>query len=157
MRIYILRHGAAEPNSSIGDQGRRLIPEGKEKIRGVARFIRGKINPSLILSSPYIRAVETARIFGQEIGYTGKIEETPLLTPEYAIEKTIIGLKSFENNEILLVGHNPHLSELTAGIVSDGSLHFAMKKAALAGVEFKDSIRQGSGFLLWIVTAGLCE
>jgi len=157
MRLYVFRHGAAERTSPGGDPGRRLVPKGREKTYCVAQFVKKKINPEVIISSPYIRAVETARVIADAIGFRKKIEEAQCLTPGSDILDTIAELQAYKEDEILIVGHNPHLSELISELVSNGSLRFDMKKAALAAIDFDESIRQGNGYLLWILTSGLCE
>ena len=72
MQIYLLRHGIAEDGTP--DSDRALTAEGREKLRRVlARARSADVAPTLILSSPYRRAVETADVAVDLLGYEGKV------------------------------------------------------------------------------------
>jgi phosphohistidine phosphatase len=78
VQIYLLRHGIAE--DSTPDSERALTAEGREKLRRVlARARSADVTPSLILSSPYRRAIETAEIAVEVLGYQGKVVKTRAL------------------------------------------------------------------------------
>ena len=86
MQLYIVRHGIAidrEDPKSPSDPERYLTPEGLRKTREVARgFASLKISPDVFLSSPYVRAVQTAEIFAEETKFSkSKIKQTDLLLP----------------------------------------------------------------------------
>ena len=81
MQIYLLRHGIAE--NSTPDSDRALTPEGRDKLRRVlARARAADVAPSLILSSPYRRAIETAEIAAEALLYRGKVVKIRELLPE---------------------------------------------------------------------------
>src|SRR5580658_5785224 len=82
MEIYILRHGIAEePKAGVPDAERALTDTGREKLRAVLERARhGGVKPSLILTSPYRRALQTAHIAGQVLG-CNKIAESEILVP----------------------------------------------------------------------------
>ena len=73
MEIYLLRHGIAEDRSTTGrDPDRRLTDEGRAKLRRVLeRAHQAGVRPSLILSSPYRRALETAEIMAAKLKPAG--------------------------------------------------------------------------------------
>ena len=78
MQIYLLRHGIAE-DAAPGrpDSERALTEEGRDKLRRVLRRARSAdAAPSLILSSPYRRALETAALAAEMLSYPGRIVET---------------------------------------------------------------------------------
>jgi phosphohistidine phosphatase len=80
MQIYLLRHGIAEEaRPGRTDAERALTGEGKERLRRVLRH--AGTAPAAILSNPYRRALETARIAAEELGDRGKIVETEALLP----------------------------------------------------------------------------
>ena len=84
MQIYLLRHGIAE-NGAPGrpDSERALTDEGREKLRRVlARARDAGASPSLILSSPYRRALETAEVAAGVLAYEGKVVKSRALVPE---------------------------------------------------------------------------
>src|SRR6266404_3492986 len=84
MELYLLRHGIAEDEAASGrDADRRLTGEGREKLRRVLeRAHSAGVRPSLILSSPLRRALETAEIAARELGYEGKLIRTAALEPD---------------------------------------------------------------------------
>ena len=73
MEIYLLRHGLAEDQAPAGRDGdRRLTDEGRTKLhRVMARAHTAGVNPALILSSPLVRAMQTAEIAAQELRLRG--------------------------------------------------------------------------------------
>ena len=84
MEIYLLRHAIAE-DAAPGhpDSDRALTPEGRERLKRVLKRARAAaVAPSVILSSPYRRAVETAAMAGEALDYSGKVVETRALLPE---------------------------------------------------------------------------
>src|SRR5215468_260342 len=86
MRLYIVRHGIAidrEDPKSPSDPERFLTPEGLKKTREVAKgFDALGISPAVFLSSPYVRAMQTAEIFADQLNFAkAKIKQTELLLP----------------------------------------------------------------------------
>src|SRR5437899_3482698 len=84
MQIYLLRHGIAEDGKpGRPDSERALTEEGRAKLRRVLKRARtGDVNPSLILSSPYRRAVETADVAVEILRYQGQIAQSRAFLPE---------------------------------------------------------------------------
>src|SRR5258708_24331874 len=83
MEIYIFRHGIAEEgHAGQPDSERALTYEGKKKLRNVLRAMReAGIQPSLILTSPYRRAVQTAQLAVEILEYKGDLLRTKALEP----------------------------------------------------------------------------
>ena len=83
MKIYILRHGIAEDaQGSQPDSERALTPEGKKKLRSVLRAAHAAgVAPSIILTSPYRRAIQTAQIAAEVLNYKGELLQTKTLEP----------------------------------------------------------------------------
>src|SRR5215203_2868503 len=107
MEIYLLRHGIAE--DGYPDAQRALTAEGKEKLRKVLK--RAGAKPSLILSSPYRRALETAGIAAEVLGYTDEIEGANSLTADgspTAVWEEIRARKG--ETAILVASHEPLMS-----------------------------------------------
>ena len=155
MKLYIVRHGAAEPSAAGGDSNRKLTGEGKDICRKMAAALKGKIKVDSVFSSPLIRARQTTEIFTAMLDLSLKIGISEELTPGSSVSDTIQELTSLGNENIMIVGHNPHLSDLTAALVSDGSLRVDMKKAAVLCIGFSGSVRAGSGDLRWLAVPRL--
>jgi len=155
LQIYLLRHGIAE-NSAHGkpDSDRALTGEGQEKLRRVlARAHAAGVAPSLILSSPYRRAVETAEIAAEVLQYKDKVVKTPALVPDAAPFDTWEEIrKRPSEHAILLASHEPLMSTLAAFLLSSPALSVDMKKGALLRVDCDRFGPEPKGVLKWMLT-----
>jgi phosphohistidine phosphatase len=158
MQIYLLRHGIAE-NARTGqpDSERALTAEGREKLRRVLRRARAaEVNPSTILSSPYRRALETAEVAAESLGYKSEIERTPALVPEaspYDAWEEI--RKRRPDASVLLASHEPLMSSLAAFLLGCPALQVDMKKAALVRIDCDRLGAQPRGVLKWMLTPAM--
>jgi len=155
MEIYLLRHGIAE-NARPGhpDAERALTPEGREKLKRVLKRARGAgVSPSVVLSSPYRRAVETADVAVETLGYQGKIVKTRALLPDASPYDAWEELRARKDEPaILLAGHEPMMSTMVAFLLSSPVLSVDMKKAALARVDCDRFGPEPRGTLKWLLT-----
>jgi phosphohistidine phosphatase len=157
MEIYILRHGIAEDaGAGESDAGRALTEAGREKLgRVLERARQAGVAPSLILTSPYRRAVETARIAGQTLGCR-KIVETGVLVPEGTPEKVWDEICAYcHERALLLAGHQPLLSMTVAYLLGTSALQVDLKKAALVSIDQQDFTSAPRGVLKWMLTPRL--
>jgi len=152
VQIYLLRHGIAE--NSTPDSDRALTAEGREKLRRVlARARAADVAPSLILTSPYRRAVETAEVAVEVLGYHGKIVKTRALVPEASPFDTWEEIrKRPDESAILLASHEPLMSSLAAFLLASPGLAVDMKKAALVRVDCDRLGPEPKGVLKWMLT-----
>ncbi|HLH20050.1 MAG TPA: phosphohistidine phosphatase SixA [Bryobacteraceae bacterium] len=157
MQIYLLRHGIAEDGRpGMPDSDRALTDEGKEKLRRVLK--RAPAKPSLILSSPYRRALETAEIAAEVLGYEGKVARTRRLTPDASPADLWEDLRERKDEEsVLLAGHQPMMSSLAAFLLDSPALQIDMKKAALARIDCERLGPRPGGVLKWLLTPAVCE
>jgi phosphohistidine phosphatase len=157
MQIYLLRHGIAEDaRPGTSDADRALTPEGKDKLRRVLK--RADVTPSLILSSPYKRAVETAEIAAEVLGYSGKVVRVEALVPgasPYSVWDELRARK--EETAVLLAGHEPLMSSLAAFLLDSPSLQVDMKKAALVRIDCEKLSAKPGGVLKWMLTPAVSE
>ena len=117
-QLYLMRHGAALEQASGGapdDAKRPLTPDGKAKLKQiVAGLLRLGFAVDWIVSSPLVRAVETAEIVAESAGDTA-MDFCDALRPGGTAEALIAFLaKQPARKRILVVGHEPGLSELAA-------------------------------------------
>jgi phosphohistidine phosphatase len=125
MQLYLLRHGIAEDGApGQPDSERALTHEGREKLRRVLHRAReAGVSPSLILSSPYRRALETAGVSAEVLGYDGKIVKTRALVPEASPFDTWAELRNRPDEPaILLASHEPLMSSLAAFLLASPAL-----------------------------------
>jgi phosphohistidine phosphatase len=157
MEIYILRHGIAEDHNAGGDAKRALTEEGRRKLRRVLdRAEKAKVAPSLILSSPYKRARETAEIAAEVLHCAGKIVDTQALLPEASPEALWEEIRTRrDETAILIAGHQPMLGSAVAWLMGTPTVEVEMKKGALARIDVDRFGPKPQGVLRWLLTPRL--
>jgi phosphohistidine phosphatase len=158
MELYLLRHGIAEDaNPGTPDAVRALTAEGREKLAAVLKRARqGEVRPSLITSSPYLRALQTAKIAARELDYTGEVEVTNSLLPNATPEGVWADLRDHTDRpSILVASHEPLLSGLVAWLLNAPSLRVDMKKAALVRIDIEGVRAVPHGVLRWMLVPKL--
>lgn len=157
MLLYIVRHGIAidrEDPKCPSDPERYLTPEGIKRTREVAKGIASFIDaPKLLISSPYVRAMQTAEIFADALGSAkAKIEKMDHLLPgaepsvflrELARKKSV--------DAVMCFGHAPQLDELIAAALGVKKNLTELKKAGVACIELTH-VQPPAGKLGWLVT-----
>ena len=155
MEIYVVRHGIAidrEDPKSPPDPDRYLTEEGIEKTKRVAAAVASLSgSPDLLLSSPYVRAMQTAEIFASALEYPkAKIRRSDLLLP--GAEPTLFFrelAKDKQSSTIFIFGHAPQLDDLIACALGT-KLHItSLKKAGVALIELK-RVSPPHGELVWL-------
>jgi len=159
MNLYLLRHGiAVEPGTHnlATDSERPLTPEGESKLRQVAIAMRTlKLSFDLILSSPYLRARQTAELVAATLRASRKLELTDTLTPHGRPEELVDSLLERDPvpEDVLLVGHEPYLSELISLLVTGNTgSAFVLKKAGLCKLSTESLAAGRCAALEWLLT-----
>lgn len=158
MQVYLLRHGIAEESSPGGsDADRELTPEGRKKLRQVLEAAsESGVAPTLILTSPLKRALQTAEIAGQVLGYKEPILRTKALAPGAGVEQVWDEIRVHRDEDaILLVGHNPLFSDLAAYFLGSKTAQIQFKKGSVMRVDFESFPAQPKGTLRWYLTPKL--
>jgi phosphohistidine phosphatase len=160
MELYILRHGLAEaaPNPpSSGDSRRRLTKEGANKMRRAAKGMKAlELSFDLILSSPYLRARETAEIVADAMAAVKNVEFSNALTPDSDPRVLIEDLtrKHRAKKQVLVVGHEPYLSRLISLLISgDTRVTIDFKKGALCKLSALNLGYGQCAALEWLMTS----
>jgi len=159
MQIYLLRHGIAEDaKPGRPDSERPLTSEGRDKLRRVLKRARtADLTPSLILSSPYRRALETAAVAAEVLAYKGEIVRTGALVPESSPQDSWEEIRNRKDERaVLLASHEPLMSSLVSFLLDSPALHVDMKKAALVRIDCERFGPKAAGVLKWMLTPGLC-
>lgn len=134
MRLWLLRHGQAEPRART-DAQRNLTDVGRREVEGAAAPLQDQ-SLQVILVSPYQRAQQTAEIVRQALGFTGPVETVPWLTPDSDPADAMLYLDRRTEQRLLLVTHQPLVGALGGWLVSghrDAPL--PMATASLAELE----------------------
>ena len=154
MIIYFLRHANAGERLSNPkkDEKRALDKDGIGQCGVVGRaLVAIDAMVDVIISSPLKRATQTASLVGNELGYEGKIQLEDALRPNASFADFRRMLEKYARYDaIMVVGHNPNLSEFTGRIISDPGCDAGveLKKGGVAKVE----VGRAGGVLQWYVT-----
>ncbi|HTS17429.1 MAG TPA: phosphohistidine phosphatase SixA [Verrucomicrobiae bacterium] len=152
MKLYLVRHATAS-DIATSDAERELTRDGKEEARVVGSALaKLGVKPGSILSSPLVRARQTAEIAGKELGFPGEVELLDQLIGNTTTPALLKALRPFSSHdEIILVGHMPSLSEHLAGMIGGVSAEaLGLGKGSVACVEL-DELRVGAGQLRWLM------
>ena len=160
MIVYIVRHAIAferDDRKWPDDSERPLTSKGKARFRLVCRKLRKLgIGVDHVLSSGFVRAMQTAEILHQECEWPTP-EKLTALEPGRNPVEVIKATARRDAAAIALVGHEPSLSELLACMLAGaGSQAFGkFKKGGIACIEFKGRPTAGGGEVRWLATPGL--
>jgi phosphohistidine phosphatase len=160
MKLYILRHGIAEDgHPGMPDEARQLTSEGKKKLREVLAVARtAGVEPALILSSPLVRAMQTAQIAASELACEGDIVETQSLTPDADPRACWDEIRLHKDeSEVMLSSHNPLCASLAAYLLGAPELHVDYKKGAIMRIDFDSFGSQPQGVLRWFLVPALAS
>lgn len=157
MKLFLLRHaeaGERDRKKYPNDALRPLTTEGKRKTLRAAKWMRRhKITFDRIITSPYLRALQTAEIVAGT--YKMKVQLNDFLAPEGSVRDLIKLLQRAKRDAvILLVGHEPEMSQMIALLLSGKKgLDINLKKGGLCRLSI-DSPRYGRCARLgWLLTA----
>jgi phosphohistidine phosphatase len=156
MDLYILRHGIAEEREAgRDDASRALTPKGRERLRlTLEAAARAGVHPALILTSPYVRAVQTAEMASRILDCR-KIERTDALLPDSSPQAVWEDVRARRfADSVLLTGHEPLLSATASFLLGAAWTLVELKKGALACLNVEDEPRP-HGLLRWLFTAKL--
>jgi phosphohistidine phosphatase len=157
MELLIIRHAIAferDPDRWADDAARPLSPMGVRRSHKAAAGLKELCKaPDRLLTSPLIRARQTAKILTEVAGWP-RAEIAPELKPGEGAAAVLTLLAKDRSKRIALVGHQPDLSVLlTVCLLKDsGTLPIEMKKNAVACLSFDGRVRAGGAALKWLAT-----
>lgn len=159
MKLYLLRHGDAGERSPAGyttDAARALTPKGIKRTRQLANALRQmEITFDAIYSSPLIRAQQTAEIVARSLKLEKQLRTISQLAPEHALTDALALIESClaKSKAILLVGHEPYLSQLISLLCTGGThLNLALKKGGLCRLELTEVKSGPCATLEWLLS-----
>ena len=138
--FYLMRHGTAAAFSPEGDSGRALTEEGSKRFAALVADLAGELQVRRILSSPYARALETARLLSEAVGVP--VEPVQELASGVSSGGELLALARASGPGCALVGHNPELTD---------ALHLAAREPVrgVPGSVSAFELDQGVTRLLW--------
>ncbi len=161
IELYIVRHGIAVDHGApdIPDDDRPLTPKGEKRMRQIARGLR-RLDLTLdrIVTSPLPRARATAEIVAEELDAEDMLETADILRAGTDAATIMQWLRERTEDRLMIVGHNPALSDLITLLVLGSSLSgpqvHDLRKGGIAAL--KPSIGMRDRYeLVWVATPGL--
>ena len=153
MRLYFLRHGLAGNQSDWkgDDFDRPLTEEGKERMaRQAATLVKLELEVDSIITSPLVRAFQTAEIVAKKMDLLDRLVKDERLSPGFNPSRLALVVKSYpQANALILVGHEPDMSLTISHLIGGGRL--VCKKGSFARVDIP-SPTSLKGELVWLAT-----
>jgi len=154
MILYLVRHGIAVDRTDPKcppEAERPLTAKGVQKSRSAALGLKEMgIKPDVLITSPFVRAAQTAEIFAEALGFpTAKIRVTDALKPGANPSDIIKEFAHLKGKEVMCFGHAPHLDQLISQLVGARGVFTELKKAGVASLEHTGA--QSGWRLRWLV------
>ncbi|MCS7053892.1 MAG: phosphohistidine phosphatase SixA [Ignavibacterium sp.] len=149
MNLFLIRHSIAEyatPDKS--DSHRELTLEGKELMLAGCNLLK-KLEPelNLILTSPYLRAYQTAEIIAKSYGNKILLMKENNLAAGCSTGILLETLSIYDYENIAIVGHQPDLSNHISNLTSNGNINLIFSPASIAKIKFESKLGFGKGKL----------
>lgn len=157
MRLYLVRHAIAEagtPNYE-DDSLRPLTEKGRQKMKKIANTLKELgVQPDLIVSSPYMRASQTASILAKFLKYKDEITYSDFLVPMGKPGDMIGEInQKYSVDELMLVGHEPNLGNLASVLLAgDQGVSVKFKKGGVCCISVDDLNNDRKAVLEWLIT-----
>jgi phosphohistidine phosphatase len=129
--VYLVRHAKAAKDAQ-DDHSRRLTPEGRARFRRHLSTLRERILVTHILTSPLVRARETADILARATG--APVKEEPRLAAGESDGRELLALARAAPPGTALVGHNPEIAEAVARLAGND---LEVKPGSVAALEIE--------------------
>lgn len=163
MKLYLVRHATA--TERLGghvrtDADRPLIDDGRKEAHVVAHALRKLgAKADVLLTSPLVRARQTAEIFSEVLGSKDKLHFSEALAPGGSASGLYEELEQFKKaDEIFLFGHQPDMTRLASTLLFAGDeLNMPFKKAGVARIDIFDLPPTAPGTLKWFITPKLAK
>jgi phosphohistidine phosphatase len=155
MILYIVRHGIAidrtDPKSPP-EAERPLTAKGVQRTRAAALGLKAlDVKPDVLLTSPYVRAAQTAEIFAEALGFAlERIRVSEALKPAASPAEIMKEIARIKAKEIACFGHAPHIDLLIAHLAGAHGPFSELKKAGVAC--FERASMQSKWSLRWLLT-----
>lgn len=161
MKLYIVRHAIAVPHGTPGmaDDDRELTEDGIAKMQKAAAGLRAlDYLPDLILSSPLIRATQTAEILVKAFGGKIELKIVPFLAPYGTRQDLYRAIGQYEKkiDRLMIVGHQPSLGEIAGEIAFGSPEHYIeLKKGGVCSIDVEVARGKPEGSLVALLTPSI--
>lgn len=161
MNLYIVRHAIAVQRGTPGyedDSQRPLTDTGRKKMKKIVKGLCDfGIELDAIVTSPYVRARDTATILAKEFEMKDKVALSDSLIPPGNFENLINEIREkYDVANLALVGHEPMLSSLISWLTTGNTaMKVTLKKGGLALLSTDNLYEEGRATLQWLLTPSL--
>lgn len=148
--LHLVRHAhAGDPLRWDGpDSARPLSRKGRGQAERLGAFLAtAGVRPERIVSSPKVRARETAELLGRALGLEPVLDKR--LAEDCDLDQLGSVIEAARSADVMVVGHDPYLSELLDELI--GAHGQVMRKGAIATIEIERPLVRGTGTLRWLV------
>ncbi len=162
MRLWLVRHAEAV---AVGEQGvsrdamRSLTERGQRRARLIGEALaRLNVRPAMVVTSPLLRARQTAEVLAHVLGVTAPLRVCMALTPEAEPDQAWRALLDHGPHDLLVVGHLPSLATLAGWLLSPtapAGLH--LRKTAVLELRFEGQPTPGHACLEWLLNPACVE
>ncbi len=158
MKIYIIRHSNAVDPGTPGyedDSQRPLTEKGRDKMNQIVSALKKmNLKPDLIVSSPYVRARQTAEILAKALKYTQDLVFNDVLTPMGDANEIIGEInEKYDVDELVLVSHEPCISNLIGTLTSGNpDISINIKTGGICCLSVDDLHVERTAVLEWLLT-----
>ncbi len=161
MNLYIVRHAIAVEPGTPGyddDSQRPLTDTGRKKMKKIVKGLRQlEVELDLILTSPYVRARDTAEILASGFKMKKKIAFTDNLIPPGNFDRLIDEISEKYNvDNLALVGHEPMLSSFISFLMTGNpDAAITLKKGGVCLLSVDDLRQERRAALQWLLTPAI--
>jgi phosphohistidine phosphatase len=158
MMLYILRHAEAEDAAAgADDETRPLTEKGRDDTHKAAARMRAfGLDIDVILTSPLVRALETARIFATAYAELPAPHVLPALGTGASVADALAAIVPFARRDaVMVVGHEPQLSAMVSTLLTGAAdkLHLRLRKGGCVALELPiGRLERGGAELHWMMT-----
>jgi phosphohistidine phosphatase len=155
VKLFLVRHGDADAEipEGLADDARALTAKARQQIQahfeGLAERMQGI---TLVLTSPLVRAVQTAQILTFALRHDGVLKAHRSLLPDMPVGAIDSVLSEHEGERLVLVGHAPSMGAMAARLLSLQTFPKPVSPGTVIGLERPDS--GGAADLLFFATPG---
>ena len=142
MKVFLIRHGDAEAEvpDALDDDARSLTPRAREALpghfAGLASYF-GRVDA--ILTSPLMRAVQTATLLAHSLKYAGQLKAHRSLFPDGPVGGLEALLEQYPGRTLVLVGHQPSIGAAAAYLIGRAALSKPVSPGTVVGIERADT------------------
>lgn len=138
MRLFLIRHGDADADipEGLADEGRALTTRARLALPSHFAPLAPRIGiPNMIFMSPLVRAVQTATLLAQALGYEGALRANRTLYPDGPVGAIEALLNERQNETVVMVGHQPSMGSTAAHFLGLGAFPKPVQPGTVIGIE----------------------